>query len=499
MKLRLLIILFLLCSYPIKSGVWAQDQKEPATKTIEANKDDDFVYNAEDYDGEEEAKDPDIERLLKNPIDLMSTTPLRLRLEDCIRLALEHNSKLQATGYNIDAAKAQLMEASAGGWPVVDYEYRTAPVPKDVKHAMESLLSGEVAWWNRIKLGIGVPLYTFGKLSLAQEMARSGVHAAEIQAFQEKNSLVARVRQLYYGVLLAEEVGRLLTEAHNRLQEEIAKRETSPDDDQANAHSPLETLKLKVTVFDVDKRLAEARQKSEMALEALRIQMGLAPGTVFTVFSNKLRPVVSELSSYDDYVKVALNKRPDVKLLETGLNVKKNQYLLEKRKWFPDVGLGFYFEMGRTLGNQTNITVTDDFNDPFSFTRAGLGLQVSGKFDPHGSAARMDKARSEYYKLNLEQMIAKEGIRLDVKDAYLKAKTAQIALKQAQEAEKTARQLLFLTQSNYDIGVGEQKDMVDALQTVMMTRSRYFEAVFEYNASLANLDEKIGTIPEVTE
>ena len=469
---------------------------QEAEQTVPGDEDE-SAYTVEEFEEEAKPKDPEVERLLKEPIELMEAVPLRLSLEDCVRLALEHNSKLQATGYGIDAAKAQLMEASAGGWPVLDYQYRTAPVPKDIKNAMGSFFSGDLAWWNSVKIGMGVPLYSFGKLSLAKEMARDGVHASEIQAFQEKNSVVSKVRQMYYGVLLAEEVGRLLKEAHGRLGEEIDKRETVDGEGSEATHSPLETLKLKGFLYDLEKRLAEARQKEELALDGLRVQMGLAPGTVFTVFSNKLRPVVADLKPYDDYIKVAMVKRPDVKLLETGVNVKKSQYFLEKRKWFPDIGLGLYFEMGRTVGDLRNVTVVDDFNDPFSYTRAGFGLQLSGKFDFHGHAARMNKARSEYYKLNLEQMIAKEGIKLDVKDAYLRAKTTEINLRKAKEAETAARQLLFLTQSNYDIGVGEERDLVDAIQMVLLTRGRYFESVFEYNASLAVLDEKIGTIPEV--
>jgi outer membrane protein TolC len=94
-------------------------------------------------------------------------------------------------------------------------------------------------------------------------------------------------------------------------------------------------------------------------------------------------------------------------------------------------------------------------------------------------------------------MIAKEGVKFEIKDAFLRAKVAQGNLQRARNAEKTARQILFLAQSNYDIGVGEQRELVDALQLVLLTRGRYFEAVFDYNIALAQLDEKIGVIPEV--
>lgn len=446
---------------------------------------------------EEDFTDPGLKDLLADPVSLMETAPLKFTLEECIKLALDHNSKLQATGYGIDAAEAQFKEADAGGWPILNYEYSTAPAPKDIKHAVPSFFSGDWAWWNRVKFDVGIPVYTFGKISLAKEMAKSGIFAAETVAFQEKSTLISKVRQLYYGVLLAEEIGRLFKEAHNRLQEEINKREKTENGDVE--YSPMDNLKMKVFLYDLERRLAETRQKESLALEGLRVQLGLAPGTIFTVYSDKLRPVEVNLKEFNEYVVTAMKQRPDVKLLETGLDVKKNQYLLEKRKLAPDVGVGAFFELGRTVGTLTGQTVVDDFNDPFNFTRAGIGVRLSGKFDLHGSSARIKKAQSEYYKLNLEQMIAKEAIKLDVKDAYLKAKTAEGNMLRAKQAEKAARQLLFLAQSNFGIGVGEQKDIVDALQLLLMTRGRYFESVFDFNTSLAQLDEKVGALPEVAQ
>jgi hypothetical protein len=57
-----------------------------------------------------------------------------------------------------------------------------------------------------------------------------------------------------------------------------------------------------------------------------------------------------------------------------------------------------------------------------------------------------------------------------------------------------ARQMMFLSKTNYEIGIGEEKDYTDALQLVLLTRGQYFHAVFEYNLSLADLEQKVGQI-----
>ncbi len=446
-----------------------------------------------------------LEELLTEPHKLAEMPPLKLTLEDCIRIALEHNSKLAATEYGIEAAKAQLREASIGGMPIFEYEYRSAPVPHDVTHAMESFFSADWSWFHRLKIGVGIPLYSFGKISLAQDMAKSGIAAANVAQFQEKNLLVSKIRQLYYGVLLAEELGRLFTEAHNRLEKEINKRESKNDEAPADVaesadeeiYSPIDNLKMKVFLYDIQKRLAEVRQKQSLALDALRVQMGMSAGTVFTVYSDKLRPVEPNLKAFDAYMAVAEENRSDLKQLKIALDVKRSQHNLEKAKLYPDLGFGGFIEVGRTIRDVKGITATDAFNNPFNFSRAGAGFQLAGRFDFHSSFAKIDRTRSEYYKLNLEQMMARQAIRLDVREAYLRAKHAKDNLDRAREAEGHSRQILFLTQNNYDIGVGESKELVDALQMVLMTRARYFEAVFDMNSAIAVLEEKTGILPEV--
>ncbi|QQR79896.1 MAG: hypothetical protein IPJ69_11200 [Deltaproteobacteria bacterium] len=65
----------------------------------------------------------------------------------------------------------------------------------------------------------------------------------------------------------------------------------------------------------------------------------------------------------------------------------------------------------------------------------------------------------------------------------------------AEEAGRWSRQLLFMTQSNMDIGIGESKDLVDALTAFLQTRGQYFEAVYNYNVAIAKLDQKTGVVP----
>lgn len=413
----------------------------------------------------------------------------RLSLDDCVQRALVYNPELQVADYSIDAAGEKKNEASRIGYPVLDYEYNLAPVPKDVGKAMESFFSGDISVLNKFKLGVGVPINTFGKVKTGKSLADTGIAAEKEKKVQKKGDIVLKVKQLYYGILLAQEAGRLLESAHDGIAKQIKKREDEGGSD------PTELLKLRLFLADVEKKMEDGDKKEILAREALRVTLGLDPSTRFDLASDKLRPVSFKMQSFEEYKKQAWERRSDLKLLEMGYQAKEKQVKLEKRLMAPNLGVGAFFEIGRAPG-VTGVTTTDDFSDPFNFTRAGIGLQLKGQLDLHTGLSKVRQAKSELYKVEVQKELAQDGVDLDVKDAFLDVRNTKLDMERAEEAGKLSRQLLFLTQSNYDIGLAEPKDLIEALSGFLQTRGQYFESVFNFNVAVAKLAQKTGELPQ---
>lgn len=414
---------------------------------------------------------------------------MRLSLAECVERALTYNPELEVADYSIETAKEKKTEVSRLGYPILDYEYNLAPAPQDVDRALPSFFSGDLTVFNRFKLGVGVPIHTFGKVKKGKELAQKGIEAELERKEQKKSDIVLKVRQLYFGIQLAREVNRLLRSARNGVQEEIDKRETQGGSD------PSELLKLKLFRAELEKRIEEGDKKEILAKEALRVQLGIDPTIRFDLSSDKLRPVARKISNFAAYREEALNQRSDLKLLEIGYEVKEKQYQLEKKLMTPNLGVGSFFEIGRAPG-VSGVTTTDDFSDPFNFTRAGIGFQLKGQLDLHTSLSKVRQARSELHKVDVQRELAEDGVELEVKEAFFEVRNTRLDIERAEEAGRLSRQLLFLTQSNYDIGLAESKDLIDALSSFLQTRGQYFEAVFNYNVACAKLDQKTGRMPE---
>ncbi len=426
-----------------------------------------------------------------NPIDIREPVEVqgavKLGLNDCVQMALLNNREIRATHYDVEAAEYKLKEAQPKGVPTIDYEFLTAPAPRDVDEAVESFFTGNVTFLQRGSIKVGSPLYTFGKIGLAQDLATQGIKAEKQKRTQKKNDIVLDVKKLYWGILLAKDLRDLFLDAAGHLEQEISRREGDSD-----PTDPIELVKLKLYRYEVLSRLSQVEKKDYLAKQALRVQLGLPRVTQVEVADSHLEPIDYELKDFNHYLTLSQKFRPKNILVDIGLKAKELEYRLEKRSLTPNVGVGGFFEFGVTAQSIQGLQLTDDFNDPFNFTRAGVGLRMEGKINVKSYMAKVKQKQAEYFKVALQKSAADDGLELEIREAYLDVQHQEKNLDNAHEAMKTARQYVFLTKTNVDIGIGNKKEYSDALQAYLVSQGRYLEAVLKFNIAVATLEDKSG-------
>ncbi len=414
---------------------------------------------------------------------------LRLGLKDCIQMTLLNNKELKAKNYEVEVAEWKLNEARPKGIPVFEYEFLSAPAPRNVDAAVESFFEGDITYFQKGHIGFGIPVMSFGKLKLAQELAKSGIAAEKEKKIDKQNDVLLQVHKLYYGLLLAKDVHVLLNDALKHMESEIRRRgeSTEPSD-------PVELVRLKLFRYEILKRLGETERRTSLARDGLLIQMGLKRDTQYSLMEDHLQPVDFELREFDYYLELSRKYRPKGRLVDIGLKATETLYSLEKRKIAPDIGIGGFFEFGVTTNPIEGLVLTDDFNNPFNFTRIGVGLRIKGELNINQYRSKIKQAQAEYFKTAANKNAADEGLMLDLKETYLNVQQGKIDMENANRAMKLARQYVFITKTNADIGVGDKKDYSDALQAYLVARGRYLESVFDYNVAVATLEGKIGGV-----
>jgi outer membrane protein TolC len=363
---------------------------------------------------------------------------------------------LKAANKDIEAAQGRLTEAKAAFWPVLEYKYRMAPVPTDVDDAWNSFWSGEVTFFNSIHVGIGVPITAFGQLHMARRLAQGGVEAARIRTRQAESDVVFTVKKIYYGIQLAKESIKLLNEAIGKLDKKIKSEEERAEEEDGeeeedeladvNDHlDPYDVLHMRAFKSELERRREEAKQNLELAYDAMRIQLDLHPGAEIGLDSDCLKPKLASLDKEEEFIEGGMKHGHNVNLLDIGVETKRRLYKLEKFKLAPKFGFGFFMDAGRSIGEIRGLQLTDDYNDPFNYTRAGFGFQLQGTIDFHGAYGRIKKSRAEYHKAVYQRIIARRALTMDIRKVYLYAKRAKLNVGRTKKEWSMANQMMFRT------------------------------------------------------
>lgn len=411
----------------------------------------------------------------------------RMNLDDCIASALRKNEEIKVAHYDVLSSIAQKIEATKRYVPVVKYKYRFAPVPRDLDNAAESFFQGDISVLNTIKIEAGIPVTTFGKLTVSKELADIGIDASKLQQVRKANEVVLDIYKLYYGILLARELKVLANKGLDAVLEKIKELEAEENTDQ------LQILKLKAILYQVEKKLDEADKKETIALAMLKFRVGLEDEDDFNITDTYLKREKFAYQSYGELLSLSRDKRPEFTLLKHQVSAKEKQIRLEKNEYYPKLIFGTFFEYGVSPGIKGDED-NNAFVNPFNFTRAGVGFELSSDLDFRKIKSKVEMAKAAHLKSVADKRANFRLLEIDMKNAYLELEQRRNLLWRSEKEERSARQVVFLTKSNLDIGLGEKKDYLEALQSYLLVQAAVLENVFNYNVAVATVKSKVGML-----
>jgi len=422
---------------------------------------------------------------------------LVLGLDDCIRRALTSSPELGESRADIELAEAKLNEAKAHRLPQIEFLGLMGPVSKargnqvtssdriDHLHGLTIFARGDAT--------IVQPLYTFGKISERMSAATHGIEVDRAKKAQKANEITLKIKEYYYGLLLARELKALVTEVGELLDKARDKARTLLDKGSANVDA-LDIYKLDAFAGTVRKYTEEAKKGESLALEALRAQMGLPADAVFDIATPRLTPdenmAGADLSSYLEAAKL---KRPEYKQLKEGLQARAALVKAAKADYFPDLFLGGYLSGAYSPDRDrvTNPWVPDEFNHLW----AGIALGLKWKIDFGITSAKVAQEQAQYNRLMSTNDYANTNIPLQIRKAYLERQEAEKSIAANRDAYSNAKKWAVAASANFDIGIGPAKEIFDSLQSYATMRSDYFRSIYNYKMSLANLDYAVGEAP----
>ncbi len=416
-----------------------------------------------------------------------------LSLDQAIQKALDFSPEIRETQYDVEVYQSKKQQADGALWPQVELLGIAGPSNRargDQIHSPDKQTDLNInGVFGRADVSLVQPLYTFGKISSLREAAQHGIKYAEAKVNQKRGDIILRTKELYYGLLLAKTVRNHVLELKDMLDSSYKSTEEKIEGGAAGA-AEADLFRLRSYFGEVNKYLYETEKGITLAKEALKQTLGYEQGVDVEIEEKKLSYEETPLEPLDTYIARARGLRPEFAQAKEGLLAKKELVDAAYADLFPQLFLaGFYSIAGAT--NRSWIK-NPFIYDPLYHEWGGvvLGAKLSINFGI--TTGRVNEAKAEYGKVKSLQEQADMGIPIQVTKAYEELVEARKNIKSLEDAYKNARKWMVASSSNFDMGVGDIKDLSDSFIAYGRMKGDYYRSIYNEKMGWANLVQATG-------
>ncbi len=396
------------------------------------------------------------------------------------------------------AARSDLEQARAGYLPRLELTAVTGPardadepiIRNNRIHDPSPGLSPEtIGIFGRLDATITQPLYTFGKIAYREEAARRGLVASELEAAGRETDIARRVTRLYYALVLARSGMQAADEGEDffaQAQQRISRLLELG----AASVLPTDLYRLQAARAATRSSRAEARKGAELAAFALKALAGISPEATLMPADTALPVRQETVLPLSGYIDRALAERPELARLKEALAARRAQVEAARADRLPSFFLALESSVAVAPGRDeiNNPYIDDEFNHAYAGVVAGLKWD----FD-FGGSSRVAKARAEYQQLRHTLAAAKLNIPIQVAQSYQELLEWRTTAESYAEGAAAARRWVVSAQSDFDIGVGEAGNLLDAIEKYGELQGKYLGALYNYNLTRAELAYATGT------
>jgi len=411
------------------------------------------------------------------------TSPLTL--EQAIQIAIDNNYSLQATSKRQTLAKEKVSEAKSAFYPNLRIE--SSVIKLNEPPSMELPSMGQLPRMGKIILGddviydakaiVAQPLWTGGKLSSSYKLAQANAQSAEYEYERVKNELILSVQGAYFGILKALKFAQIARDAVKQIEAhlQIVKNFYS-----AGAVAKVDVLRAEVQLANAKQNLIKAENGLSLAKAGFNQLLARNLNTEFEVVD--ILELTPSKVNLDDCLKKAVNSRPELKQMKANIEMLKQRLTIAKADNYPSVALfgNYDYQKGKT----PEIKWDESWM---------AGIMVNWTlWDWKARKSRINQAEAELEAVSAQELLLRDGIMLEVKQAVLNLNEAEKNIDVSQDAIGQAEENLRITREMYKEGAATTTDVLDAQTLLTQAKTNYYQALYDYHLALAKLEKAIG-------
>jgi outer membrane protein TolC len=313
-------------------------------------------------------------------------------------------------------------------------------------------------------------------ISRAKEMNA----ATSRQLERTDQEILFRVVQSYYGVLLAARQVEVAEQAEKTAKSIMDRSQVRYD---AGLVVESDLLSAKVRLATREQELIRVRNNLVLARVQLNSAMGAPPDAQYQL-AEPLAERKLAVASVPDFEQKALTTRPDLKRIEAQQSAQELSVAIAKSSFGPRLNAFAGWEMD----NPTFLAGGGGNN-----WLGGIELQID-LFQGGAKRAALSRERATAEKIAALKQAAIDAVRLEVRQAYYDQDASRQQVEVASAAIAQAQESLRINQDRYDGGLLTITDLLGAEEAAHRSQADYWQAVYQFHISYANLELASGTL-----
>jgi outer membrane protein TolC len=327
--------------------------------------------------------------------------------------------------------------------------------------------------------GLEQPLTQMFKIHASNRAAAADINTAKVQVNQAENGVALKVRQLYFGILIAQLKQKAAAE--QVAAGEVKLQESLQDVERGNA---LDVAVLESRASALDARQAALAQRLQIhdLTISLNDLMGLPLNTSLALDADVTAASIS-VPSREECIRIAQQHSPEIQAAKQGVEKAKAGLSAAKDAYIPDVtGLARY-------SYQSGVPFLVHNFGTFGFT---LSYDL---FDGGRRVAGIKDAQTVLSEAELNLTKVEDEVEVQVETAYDKVEQLQDLAGVAAEALKAREEASRVTDRRFEQNAALDSARSEAHAKAISAQASYLGATLGLSLATGDLKRTIGELP----
>lgn len=416
------------------------------------------------------------------------TAPRTLTLRDALGIAAQQNLQLRIAAFEVQIARVQLAQAKAAAAGQLNAQASftrtqegaptTIVIPGCVTCSPVTIPPPSPNLYD-VRLVFQYPLYTGGRIEAQVALAEANLKGAEAALQRQIQQGVFEVRQAYVRLLLGqaglEVADRGIQQATESLR--VARARVA-----AGASPRFDEIQADVALANARQQQVRSRNAVQLAAQGLNALLAFPLDTPLLLRDGFIiDPVQTPL---DRLIAAAQRARPELSELQARQAAAQAAIQLAESGAKPTVGVTTTGSYGNTSGGLFSTGAASNWSVTLAAT---LSL-----YDGGITRERVREAQLRLEQLKAVEAQTRQGIELEVRQAYLNLQAAREELAGADALVTQANEAQRLAIVRFQSGVGTNLEVISAQTTASQAEAGRAQALFNFSVARAALERAAG-------